>query len=147
MNFFSKAMENKVLMTCFTAWLVAQVMKIMLTYYSSKKIDITRFVGSGGMPSSHTSFVMALSTAVGKLHGWDSSIFAVSLAFAFVVMYDAAGVRRAAGYQARILNIIIEDLAHNKHLENERLKELIGHTPKEVVAGAVLGIVIANIMI
>ncbi len=147
MNFFNKVSDNKVLMTCFTAWLVAQILKIMLTYYSSKKIDITRFVGSGGMPSSHTSFVMALSTAVGKLHGWDSSIFAIALAFAFVVMYDAAGVRRAAGYQARILNIIIEDLAHNKHLENEKLKELIGHTPKEVLAGAVLGIFIANIMI
>lgn len=139
--------NNKVLMACVTAWFIAQVLKIILTYYSSKKIDLTRFVGSGGMPSSHTSFVMALSTSIGRMYGWDSPIFAIAISFAFVVMYDAAGVRRAAGNQAKILNIIIEDLAHNKPLANERLKELIGHTPKEVVAGAVLGILIGNIMI
>lgn len=147
MNFFMEIMDNKVLLACFTAWLIAQILKIILTFYSSKKIDLTRFVGSGGMPSSHTSFVMALSTSIGRLNGWDSAIFAVSLCFAFVVMYDAAGVRRAAGNQAKILNIIIEDLAHNKPLANERLKELIGHTPKEVLAGAVLGIVIGNLMV
>ncbi len=147
MKFFNEIIDNKVLVACFTAWFIAQILKIILTFYSSKKIDLTRFVGSGGMPSSHTSFVMALSTSIGRLHGWDSAIFAVSLCFAFVVMYDAAGVRRAAGNQAKILNIIIEDLAHNKPLENERLKELIGHTPKEVLAGAVLGIVIGNLMI
>ncbi|MHB1391756.1 MAG: divergent PAP2 family protein [Clostridia bacterium] len=147
MNFFVEIMDNKVLLACFTAWLIAQILKILLTFYSSKKIDITRFVGSGGMPSSHTSFVMALSTSIGRMCGWDSAIFAVSLCFAFVVMYDAAGVRRAAGNQARILNIIIEDLAHNKPIANERLKELIGHTPKEVLAGAVLGIFIGNIMV
>ncbi|HYE84191.1 MAG TPA: divergent PAP2 family protein [Clostridia bacterium] len=147
MSFYVEILNNKVLLACFTAWLIAQILKIILTFYSSKKIDLTRFVGSGGMPSSHTSFVMALSTSIGRIHGWDSAIFAVSLCFAFVVMYDAAGVRRAAGNQAKILNIIIEDLAHNKPLANERLKELIGHTPKEVLAGAILGIVIGNIMV
>ena len=147
MNFFVKIVDNKVLIACVTAWFTAQMLKILLTFYSSRKIDLTRFVGSGGMPSSHTSFVMALSTSIGRLYGWDSSIFAVSICFAFVVMYDAAGVRRAAGNQAKILNIIIEDLAHNKPLENEKLKELIGHTPKEVLAGAILGIVIGNLMV
>ncbi len=147
MNFFDEIMDNKVLLACFIAWFIAQMLKIMLTFYSSKKIDLTRFVGSGGMPSSHTSFVMALSTSIGRMYGWDSAIFAVALCFAFVVMYDAAGVRRAAGNQARILNIIIEDLAHNKPIANERLKELIGHTPKEVLAGAVLGIFIGNIIV
>lgn len=147
MNFFIKIMNNRVLWACFTAWFIAQVLKIILTFYASKKLDLTRFVGSGGMPSSHTAFVMALSTSIGRMYGWDSAIFAVSLCFAFVVMYDAAGVRRAAGNQAKILNIIIEDLAHNKPLQNERLKELIGHTPKEVLAGAILGILIGNLMI
>lgn len=147
MNFFVKIINNKVLMACITAWFIAQSMKIVLTYCSSKKIDLTRFVGSGGMPSSHTSFVMALSTSIGRIYGWDSPVFAIAISFAFVVMYDAAGVRRAAGNQAKILNIIIEDLAHNKPLANERLKELIGHTPKEVVVGALLGILIGNIMI
>lgn len=147
MNFFLKILNNKVLMACITAWFIAQIIKIILTFYSSKKIDLTRFVGSGGMPSSHTAFVTALSTSIGRIYGWESPIFAVSLCFALVVMYDAAGVRRAAGNQAKILNIIIEDLAHNKPITDEKLKELIGHTPKEVVAGAVLGILIANIMV
>lgn len=147
MNFFLKILNNKVLMACITAWFIAQIIKIVLTFYSSKKIDLTRFVGSGGMPSSHTAFVTALSTSIGRIYGWESPIFAVSLCFALVVMYDAAGVRRAAGNQAKILNIIIEDLAHNKPITDEKLKELIGHTPKEVVAGAVLGILIANIMV
>jgi len=147
LNFFVKIMNNKVLLACITAWSIAQILKIILTFYSSKKIDLTRLVGSGGMPSSHTALVMALSTSIGIMYGWDSAIFAVSLCFALVVMYDAAGVRRAAGNQAKILNIIIEDLAHNKPITDEKLKELIGHTPKEVVAGAILGIVIANIMV
>lgn len=147
MDFFSKIMDNKVLITCFTAWFIAQLLKIILTFYSNKKLDLTRFVGSGGMPSSHTSFVMAMSTSLGKLYGWDSAIFALAICFSFIVMYDAAGVRRAAGHQAKILNIIIEDLAHNKPIANEKLKELLGHTPKEVLAGAVLGIVTANLMI
>jgi acid phosphatase family membrane protein YuiD len=147
LNNFGKILDNKVLLACLVAWLIAQVLKIALTFYSSKKIDLTRFVGSGGMPSSHTSFVMALSTSIGRLNGWNSPLFAISICFAFVVMYDAAGVRRAAGNQAKILNIIIEDLAHNKPLENEKLKELIGHTPKEVLAGAILGILVGNVMI
>jgi acid phosphatase family membrane protein YuiD len=146
-KFFDELFSNRVLITSITAWFVAQLLKIIITYYSNRKLDLTRFVGSGGMPSSHTSFVMAMSTSLGKIYGWDSSIFALALCFAFVVMYDAAGVRRAAGNQAKILNIIIEDLAHNKPIENERLKELLGHTPKEVVVGALLGILIANLMI
>lgn len=147
MNFFVEIIRNKVLITCITAWFIAQLIKIILTYKKSKKIDLTRFVGSGGMPSSHTSFVMALATSIGKLYGWDSPILALSVCFAFIVMYDAAGVRRAAGYQAKVLNMIIEDLANHKPMGNKRLKELLGHTPKEVFVGALLGILIAQLMI
>lgn len=147
MDFLEQILSNKVLIACVTAWFIAQLLKIILVFQKSKKIDITRFVGSGGMPSSHTSFVMSLATAMGKLYGWSSPLFALSLCFAFIVMYDAAGVRRAAGYQAKVLNMIIDDLTHHKPLGNERLKELLGHTPKEVLAGAVLGIVIAQLMI
>lgn len=147
MDFIEQIFSNKVLVTCITAWFIAQLLKIILVFQKSKKIDITRFVGSGGMPSSHTSFVMSLATSMGKLYGWSSPLFALSLCHAFIVMYDAAGVRRAAGYQAKVLNMIIDDLAHHKPLGNERLKELLGHTPKEVLAGAVLGIVIAQLMI
>lgn len=146
MNFFVKIWANKVLLSSVTAWFAAQFLKICFTLYRDKKLDLTRFVGSGGMPSSHTSFVTALATSVGKMHGWDSSSFAIALCFALVVMYDAAGVRRAAGNQAKVLNIIIEDLAQHKPLGEEKLKELIGHTPKEVLAGALLGIFISNIM-
>lgn len=147
MNFFIKVSENKVLVSSITAWFLAQLFKICFTLYKDKKLDLTRFVGSGGMPSSHTSFVMALATSVGKINGWDSTNFAMALCFALVVMYDAAGVRRAAGNQAKVLNIIIEDLSQHKPLGEEKLKELIGHTPKEVLAGAVLGILIANLII
>ena len=145
MSFYIKILQNRVLLSCFTAWIIAQTLKIILTLYKDKKVDLTRFVGSGGMPSSHTSFVMSLATSVGKIN-WDSPNFAISIAFAFVVMYDAAGVRRAAGNQAKVLNIIIEDLAQHKPLGEEKLKELIGHTPKEVLAGALLGIIVANIL-
>lgn len=147
MNFFIKISENKVLLSSFIAWFLAQFMKICFSLYKDKKLDLTRFVGSGGMPSSHTSFVTALATSVGKINGWDSSNFAIALCFALVVMYDAAGVRRAAGNQAKVLNIIIEDLSQHKPLGEEKLKELIGHTPKEVLAGAVLGVVIANLIV
>lgn len=147
MKFFTDLLSNKVLLCCVISWFIAQLLKIFLTYRTSKKIDLTRIVGSGGMPSSHTSFVMALATSVGKISGWNSPIFAVSLCFAFVVMYDAAGVRRAAGNQAKILNLIIEDIVLHKPLQNEKLKELLGHTPKEVFAGALLGIIVANLII
>jgi len=145
-TFFSRMFQNKVLVSCLVAWAIAQTIKIILSLYKDKKLDLTRFVGSGGMPSSHTSFVMSLATSVGKINGWESPSFAISLVLAFIVMYDAAGVRRAAGNQAKILNIIINDLAQHRPLGEEKLKELLGHTPKEVLVGALLGIIIANIL-
>ncbi|MEN1759324.1 divergent PAP2 family protein [Anoxynatronum sibiricum] len=138
--------SNRVLWITIIAWFIAQVLKVITTLLMDKHLNLLRLVGSGGMPSSHSSFVMSLATGVGKLHGWDSSIFALSLVFALVVMYDAAGVRYAVGRQAVILNQIIEDFHHHrkdKKLTENRLKELVGHTPYEVFAGAVLGITIA----
>ena len=132
------------LVTCILAWFIAQLLKVIHTIIKNKKIDFRRFVGSGGMPSSHSSFVTSLATSVGILEGFSGSAFAMAAVFAIVVMYDAAGVRRAAGQQAKILNKIVEewenaDFAHT----DKRLKELLGHTPKEVFAGALLGILIA----
>lgn len=118
-------------------WLSAQVIKVILTLFSEKRLDLTRLYGSGGMPSSHTSFVMALTFSIGKIHGFNIPSFAVALAFSFVVMYDAAGVRRAAGKQAAVLNKLI---FHSGLKPEEQLKELLGHTPLQVMAGAVLGI-------
>ncbi|MGV8145049.1 MAG: divergent PAP2 family protein [Alkaliphilus sp.] len=149
MTFFNDILYNEVLWVSVTAWFVAQALKVVHTFIVDKHFNIWRFIGSGGMPSSHSSFVVGLTTAVGLVHGWDSTIFAVALVSSLVVMYDAAGVRRAVGKQAAIINQIIEDWHEKKSkpFNEKRLKELIGHTPVEVIAGATLGIIIANIMI
>ncbi len=147
MNSFSQVLDNRVLVIALVSWSIAQVAKVLTDLLINKKFDFRRFVGSGGMPSSHSAFVMALSTGIGMLQGWDTPLFAIAISYAFVVMYDAAGVRRSAGKQAEILNIIIMDVIEHKGLKEERLKELIGHTPVEVIAGALLGIITANIML
>ncbi|SES70757.1 hypothetical protein SAMN05660297_00328 [Natronincola peptidivorans] len=149
MSFFDAFFNNKILMASIIAWFIAQTIKVIHTFIVDKRFNASRFVGSGGMPSSHSSFVMALTTATGLTHGWDSAVFAIALVFSLVVMYDAAGVRNAVGKQAIIINKIIEDIHHKKEkkLTEQRLKELIGHTPIEVVAGAILGVIIANIVI
>ena len=101
----------------FIAWLIAQLSKVVTTLVIEKKLNIYRLIGSGGMPSSHSSFVMGLTTSVGLGKGWDSAIFATALVFSLVIMYDASGVRRAVGKQAIILNTMIDDLYKHKHIE------------------------------
>ena len=113
----------------------------------TKKLDIRRFVGSGGMPSSHSALVVSMAVGIGLAEGYGSPLFALALAVAMVVMYDAAGVRRAAGKQAAVLNEIVADLQAHRAVPQEKLKELLGHTPVEVIAGAILGIVIANLFL
>jgi len=122
---------------------IAQLIKFVTLLIRERRIDVRTLVTTGGMPSSHTALVVGLSTSVGLLEGFDSVIFDVSLVLAMVVMYDAAGVRRAAGKQARIINQIIFDLQHSLSFKESRLKELLGHTPLEVVGGAILGILVA----
>lgn len=139
-----KFWTESVFVTCVLSWFIAQLIKVITVIINDKRIDFRRFVGSGGMPSSHASFVTSLSTAVGIIEGFSSVNFAICAVFSLVVMYDAAGVRRAAGQQAKILNKIVEewenaDFGHT----DKRLKELLGHTPFEVFAGAILGIAIA----
>ncbi len=146
MDYLSKLMSNQVFISAFWGWFIAQFIKVVDTLIQDKKIDFSRMFGSGGMPSSHSSFVMAMSTSVGLVHGWNSSIYAISLVLSLIVMYDASGVRRAVGKQAAILNQIIEDMANDKPFPEEKLKELIGHTPVQVLVGAILGILIANII-
>ncbi|RKD27872.1 hypothetical protein SAMN02745883_00255 [Caminicella sporogenes DSM 14501] len=147
MAFLPKIFRNEILNVAITSWFIAQALKVIITLLTQKKLNLYRFVGSGGMPSSHSSMVMGLSTAVGLKNGWDSALYGVSLVFALIVMYDAAGVRRAVGKQAIILNKILEDKQKHRQIEEGRLKELVGHTPIEVFAGAFLGILIANILI
>jgi len=129
------------------AWLVAQTIKLILTLLIDKELRLERLHGSGGMPSAHTATIVSASTAIGLQEGWGSAIYALSLIMAFIVMYDASGVRRSVGKQAKLLNNIIVDIYKNKHFEEEKLKELIGHKPTEVVVGAILGILIANLMV
>ncbi len=147
MKFFDGLLANEIFVCAFVAWFIAQALKVLLTLLKERRFDANRMFGSGGMPSSHTSSVMGLSTAVGITQGWDSPIYAVSLIFAVIVMYDASNVRRNVGKQATLLNNIIEDLYKHHHVEQERLIELVGHTPIEVFAGAILGIVVANYML
>lgn len=139
MNDFREILQNTPLWAAILAWAAAQGIKILLTLLVEKKFDASRIVGTGGMPSSHSSFTMALSFSIGKYHGFDSPLFAIAMIFSFVTMYDAQGIRRAAGKQAEILNMLI--LEH-KIPDVEELKELLGHTPLEVAAGALLGIAI-----
>ena len=140
---FFNITHNEVLQVALLAWLVAQGAKTLLYWRQEGRLNLERLVGSGGMPSSHSALAVALLTGVGLREGWSATITAVTFVFAVIVMYDAAGVRRSAGKQARVLNKIVNELAANKPLREERLKELLGHTPFEVIIGALLGIVIA----
>lgn len=137
---------NKILGITFWGWFAAQFLKVIFTLITTKSFDISRFVGSGGMPSSHSSLVTSLTTAIGLTEGFSSPIFALAFGFACITMYDAAGVRYAVGEQGKILNQIVSDIQNNVFRE-EKFKELVGHTPKEVIAGAILGIAIAFILI
>lgn len=144
MGSLSALFQNRVLITSLIAWGIAQLLKVIIVLISTRRLDISRFVGSGGMPSSHAAFVVSLSAAVGFEAGFDSTIYALSCVFAMVVMYDAAGVRRAVGKQARILNRIVAGLLEmGEPPQYELLKELLGHTPVEVFAGAILGALVA----
>lgn len=144
MDSFINFCRESVLVTAIIAWFLAQVLKVIFVLVKDKKIDFSRFVGAGGMPSSHSSFVVSLALGVGLVSGFTSTAFAISVVLALVVMYDAAGVRRAAGQQARILNKIVEEWGKEDFKTTEKkLKELLGHTPVEVFAGAMLGAVIA----
>jgi len=137
---------DSVLVTCLLSWFTAQALKIFTAFKQKRKLDFRRFIGAGGMPSSHAAFVTSLAAAVAIENGIESTEFAMCAVFALVVMYDAAGVRRAAGQQARILNKIVDDWEETDICDsNKPLKELLGHTPKEVFVGALLGITIAII--
>ncbi len=135
------------LFVALTVPLIAQTIKFTLHLVFDKKIDFRLFTTTGGMPSAHSAFVVGLSTSVGLIAGFDSMIFAVAMVNALVVMYDAAGVRRAAGKQAACLNRILDDFYKHELQEiGGRLKELLGHTPLQVFWGAILGIIYAYYM-
>lgn len=138
--------NNSILWISVLSWFIAQVIKIIINLIKYKKLDFRLIISSGGMPSSHSSFVSAMTVAVGQKVGYNDPLFAVCTIVSLVVMYDAAGVRRAAGQQAAILNKIMDEIKTNTLNVEKRLKELLGHSPIEVAAGAILGIIIAVVL-
>ncbi|HIU58171.1 MAG TPA: divergent PAP2 family protein [Candidatus Ornithomonoglobus merdipullorum] len=146
MNYLMDLCKNSILQTALISWFAAQLIKVIIVLIIERRVDFTRITGSGGMPSSHSSFTVSLAAAIGFTDGFDSVAFALAAAFSLVVMYDASGVRRSAGQQAAILNRIVEKLGKEElSATGKKLKELLGHTPMEVVAGALLGLIIAII--
>ena len=132
---------NPVFMSAFWAWLTAQLMKYVTTFYREGKWDWRVMFDSGGMPSSHSSLVVGLTTAVAYGYGLSSTLFPLALAFSLIVMYDAAGVRRHAGKQAEVLNRILEGMVKGD-VSEKKLKEVLGHSPLQVFAGSFLGVLI-----
>src|SRR5215470_13908836 len=135
-------LTNRILLAAVIAWAVAQVSKTVFELIQQRKLILSRLVSSGGMPSSHTALVTGLATATGRVMGVGSATFAIAVVLAGIVMYDAAGVRRAVSIQARILNQMIDEAFQGQPFAEKRLRELIGHTPIQVFVGALLGIAI-----
>lgn len=145
-NIFLEIVTSKYVYVAFGTWFFIQLFKVVWDLIVEKKFNFKRILGAGGMPSSHSAVVCALAVLIGKTEGFASSIFALSLVFAFVVMYDAAGVRRAAGKQAKLLNKLIETPGLKTEEVQEKLVEVLGHTPIQVIVGALIGIIVGAIM-
>ena len=138
--------ENRILIASFIAWAIAQLSKTVYELIRYRELRLSRLVSAGGMPSSHAALVMGLATATGRIAGLESASFAITLVLAVIVMYDAAGVRRAVSIQARILNQMIDEAFQGKPFAEKRLRELIGHTPTQVIVGGLLGIGVALVV-
>ncbi len=134
---------NPPLLLALFAMATAQAFKFVSALAVRRRIDFTRLLGTGGMPSSHSASVTAMTVAVGLSEGWTSTLFGIASFVSLIVMYDATGIRRAAGRQAQVLNRMLEDLTDFHKLQGERLKELLGHTPLEVLVGAAYGAAVA----
>lgn len=147
MHALTEIFRNRTLLLCLIAWFAAQVIKLMITLLREKRLDVGRLVfGLGGMPSSHSAVVCCLATTIGMHEGFGTPLFALACILAFIVMVDAAGVRLETGRQAALLNQIVGELIKTGRLHDQKaLRELIGHTPVQVVAGAILGVLIAVI--
>ena len=137
--------ERQAYLAVILSWLIAQSFKVMRGIRKEKRFDFRWFLNSGGMPSSHSAAVSSLTTVVGFYYGFGSVPFGVCLVYSLIIMFDAAGVRRSVGRQAVILNKIVDQLSKGQVIEEQRLKALLGHTPKEVFVGAFLGILVSII--
>lgn len=135
--------HNRVLIASIISWAVAQTLKVILGVWEERRFNFKWFLGSGGMPSSHTALVVSAAVSVGIHYGFDSVLFAATAVFALIIMFDAQGIRRQSGQQAEALNKILDDIYAHRNVELEPLKELFGHTPLEVIAGALIGVLVA----
>ena len=143
---FSELLANRVLWIAVVSWAAAQVLKALIDGVRRKGFSIERLFGAGGMPSSHSSTVCGMTAGVARLCGLESPLFTVSLVVACIVMYDATGVRRAAGEHAKLLNQLLFSKSAEPPSAQKMLKEFLGHTPLQVLAGAALGILIGLVM-
>ena len=137
--------EYKYLIVPMSVWLCIQIFKVIWDLVATHKFNFKRILGAGGMPSSHSAVVTSIATMIGKTQGINSPIFALAVMFAFVVMYDAAGVRRAAGKQAKLLNKLVETPGLSNIQVQEKLVEVLGHTPMQVIVGAIVGVTVGLI--
>lgn len=142
MAFFSAVLNNNVLMTAVLAWFLAQILKPPLEYLRKGHWNWGYLASAGGMPSSHSALVVGATTGIGLHEGFDKPLFALAVAITMIVVYDAAGVRRQAGIHAHKINILIEELLAGHPISDKQLLEVLGHTPLEVLAGVLLGIVV-----
>ena len=145
-TFFPEVLHNRIFLVTLSVWVLAQTAKVIGGVFTENRFNFRWFIGTGGIPSSHAAGASALATCVGLQHGFDSTLFAISASFAMVTMFDAQGVRRATGQQAGILNKMMDDIYWKGQIEATRLKELVGHTPIQVLAGFIFGIVCALIL-
>jgi acid phosphatase family membrane protein YuiD len=146
MNALSDLLHNISFWCALVGWTLAQGTKFTRHYFKTGKIDFSYLVRTGGMPSSHSSLVCSLAVSVGLEAGFGSTLFAVTLVMAAIVMFDAQSFRRAAGHQARILNQMVEELFKEHHLSQQKLVEFLGHTRTEVFAGMLMGVVVALVI-
>ena len=138
-------LSNQILLVACLSWAIAQFLKLIITFIQEKKWDFTKLFSAGGMPSSHTAFVISLAIGIGQVEGYNTSLFAIAAVFSFIVMYDAAGVRWESGQQAAAINRIIHMLQDPNIKLERQLTEILGHTPFQVSVGAILGITVATI--
>lgn len=139
-------MTNQAFVSWLVACLIAQGIKIAIGVIRLRRFDFRWLIGTGGMPSTHAAGVTALSLAIGLQSGFDSPLFAIAIAFTVITLFDAQGVRRWSGRQAQVLNKMMEDMYFKRRIQEQRLKELLGHTPMEVLAGMGIGMVTALVL-
>ena len=143
---FSEIFKNQIIIIALITYILNQILKLFIFYFTEKRWDFRRFIGAGGMPSTHSALSMCVAVTIGLSEGWNSPLFALAIVMSFIIMADATGVRRETGEQAKVLNKIILEFFEERKIRDKRLKELIGHTPFEVIVGGIIGMIMAGLL-